>query len=1032
MNRRIQPSLMPAVRRWALCLLVLLLPGLASAAPQFGSSSEANASSNVTTLTIATPAGTASGDFLLATISLDGDTSVNTPAEWTLIDQGQSNGNTPTLAVFYRIASAAEPATHTFTWSSNQEAAGALLRYTGVSTSNPIEAFAVGTGQSTNPTSPATTALSADTRVVRVYGADDDDLSGSPFPPGTTGRVTLESGGGGGTTSLGVADSSQLATGGTGAASFTQTGNEQWRAMTIVLPPPGINPLPAGDSNNAPAVCSAAAVNGGGNISGAVNRYYPGSASVTAGATSITLGSSIGAGAAINAGDLLLVIQMQDAAIDSSNNANYGDGSATATADGSGSTNIRQTGLYEFATATNSVGTGGGVVNLASALVHSYNQGTNRRFQVVRVPQYDSVTLTANIAATSWNGLAGGIVALDVQGALNLNGFSIDVSGQGFRGGDYAGTTASGSGDVSTDYVATGVFWGAKGEGIAGGPNVGPMINTDGYPGGSQARGAPGNGGGGGNNHNAGGGGGSNIGSGGRGGFPWPSGTVGGKGGGIFDGYSGRLLAGGGGGAGHKNNAGGTGLGGNGGGVVFINTATLTPGSGGAILANGTAGDFSVQDGAGGGGAGGTILVRTASSSVSGLTLQAIGGNGGDSEFPDNHGPGGGGGGGAIYIDATGASTNVVGGFPGWRRDSAGSPPVTRHGALAGHRGQVAALTSAPTAVACDFGDAPDSYSTSSAVHRVDAVGGAPVNLRIGAIVDFESQGTPSAGADADNLLVTSNPAAGSDEDGVTFTSSGGGGDSITATVSVTNSTVLTARLCGWMDIGSPPNGTFELSERRCANVGAGGTSSESFEWTVNSTVAQTYVSRFRVCTTASECESPSSIANDGEMEDYAILYSPTVATIGKVSLSVISVAAFLADMDAGAPGGSGALALLKFYDSPRAKALEDADPQQISGALLEYLDPDGDTEVATVRWETLEERGTIGFYVERRRSGTQVWQRLNGDMLPGLIIAPMGGEYWLADPLPQRGESYEYRLIEQEARGTQNTYGPWSLSLPR
>ncbi|MCB1689645.1 MAG: hypothetical protein KDI33_14215 [Halioglobus sp.] len=1031
MNKCSRPSLFSAPRTLALCLL-LLLPGIALAAPQFGSSSTTSASSNVTTLTIATPTNTASGDFLLATISTDGSTTFNTPADWTLLDQGQSSGSESTLAVFYRIATSVEPANHTFTWTGSEQAAGAILRYTGVSTSNPIDAFAAGTGQSTNPTSPAATALSADTRVVRVYGADDDDLSGTPYPSGTTGRVSEESSGSGGSSSLGVADSTQLATGGTGTASFTQAASEQWRALTIVLPPSGINPLPPGDSNSAPAVCGAAAASGGGNISGTVNRYYPGSASVTAGATSITLGASIGAGAAIAAGDLLLVIQMQDATIDSANNANYGDGSATGTADGSGSTAIRQTGLYEFVTATNTVATGGGTVTLASGLTHSYNRGTNRRFQVVRVPQYGSATLTANITATSWNGLAGGIVALNVQGTLNLNGFSIDVSGQGFRGGDYAGTTATSSGDARTDYVATGVYWGAKGEGIAGGPNVGSMVNTDGYPGGSQARGAPGNGGGGGNDHNAGGGGGSNIGSGGRGGFPYPTGSVGGKGGGRFAGYSGRLLAGGGGGAGHKNNAGGTGVGGNGGGVVFISATTLTPGTGGAIRANGTAGDFSVQDGAGGGGAGGTILVRTASASVTGLSLQASGGNGGDSEYPDNHGPGGGGGGGAIYIDATGASTTVAGGLPGWRRNSAGSAAVTNHGALGGHRGQVAALTSVPTAVACDFGDAPASYSTSSTVHRVDATGGASVNLRIGSIVDFEWLGTASASADADNLRVTSNPAAGSDEDGVTLTAPAGGGGTINASVAVTNTTGSTARLCGWMDIGSPPNGTFEVAERRCANVATGGTTAVPFQWTVSATTTQTYVSRFRVCSTAVECESPTGTASNGEMEDYSTVYNPTVATIGKVSLSVIPVSAFLADMGMEEPEPQAALALLRFYDPQRAQALEGADPQVIAGALVEYLDPDGDGQVATVRWDTLEERGTIGFYVERRRSDSEEWQRLNGDMLPGLIVAPMGGEYWLADPQPRRGETYEYRLIEQEARGTQNTYGPWELSLPR
>ena len=217
-----------------------------------------------------------------------------------------------------------------------------------------------------------------------------------------------------------------------------------------------------------------------------------------AGATSISLGASIGAGASIGIGDTLLVIQMQDATLDSSNNANYGDGAASGTADGSGSTAIRQTGLYEFVVATSAVGTGGGTVKLATALTHAYNDGTNRSFQVVRVPRYGDVTLTGTVTAAAWNGLAGGIVAMNVNGTLNFGVNSINVNGQGFRGGDDSGGTATGSGDASTDYVVTtGNRWGAKGEGIAGGPNVGTMPNTDGYPAGSLARGAPGNGGGG-------------------------------------------------------------------------------------------------------------------------------------------------------------------------------------------------------------------------------------------------------------------------------------------------------------------------------------------------------------------------------------------------------------------------------------------------------------------------------------------------------------------------------------------------------
>jgi hypothetical protein len=81
------------------------------------------------------------------------------------------------------------------------------------------------------------------------------------------------------------------------------------------------------------------------------------------------------------------------------------------------------------------------------------------------------------------------------------------------------------------------------------------------------------------------------------------------------------------------------------------------------------------------------------------------------------------------------------------------------------------------------------------------------------------------------------------------------------------------------------------------------------------------------------------------------------------------------------------------------------------------------------VRWETVGERGTIGFYVERAdESGG--WDRINHGMLRGLMDAPMGGEYLLADPQARVGRAYRYRLIEQEAWGTQREHGPYTLVL--
>src|SRR5918999_5609775 len=72
----------------------------------------------------------------------------------------------------------------------------------------------------------------------------------------------------------------------------------------------------------------------GGTLSGVVNTYYPGTASVSAGSTSISIGSSTGSATPIASGDLLLVIQMQDAAINSTNTDSYGDGVGGAPASG--------------------------------------------------------------------------------------------------------------------------------------------------------------------------------------------------------------------------------------------------------------------------------------------------------------------------------------------------------------------------------------------------------------------------------------------------------------------------------------------------------------------------------------------------------------------------------------------------------------------------------------------------------------------------------------------------------------------------
>src|SRR5262249_12051333 len=161
----------------------------------------------------------------------------------------------------------------------------------------------------------------------------------------------------------------------------------------------------------------------GGTLTGIVNTYFPGSGTPAAGATSITLGAATGANVAIATGGLLLVIQMQGGQINSTNGKSYGGGKGGVA--GGGYTAATKTGLYEYVKANGAVSTAGGTLSLVGAgtgsgLVNSYATaaatGTRgrRTYQVVRVPQYSSATLSSGLTALAWNGSTGGILVLDI------------------------------------------------------------------------------------------------------------------------------------------------------------------------------------------------------------------------------------------------------------------------------------------------------------------------------------------------------------------------------------------------------------------------------------------------------------------------------------------------------------------------------------------------------------------------------------------------------------------------------------------
>ncbi len=448
-----------------------------------------------------------------------------------------------------------------------------------------------------------------------------------------------------------------------------------------------------------------------GNLAATGNTYFAAAqATVNAGSSSIVLGPAGYGSTPISTSDILLIIQMQGAEINSSNGAAYGSNGAA----GRGYLNNTQlmAGNMEFIVANNSVPITGGTLNLKSALTKDYKSSTFGTFgqysyQVIRVPLYYQISLGTDLTVPDWNGSTGGVLVLATTDILNMNGYQINATGAGFRGG--GGKRSSSGSGANTDYTAlsTANAGGSKGEGIAGTPryinNNGVLLDNtlEGYPGGSYDRGAPGNAGGGGtdgapasNSNNSGGGGGSNGGLGGGGGNSWSSNLArGGKCGATFAQVSAlRLVMGGGGGAGSSD--GGTGTpnlgfassGTAGGGIVILNIGGFS--GTGTINANGDAPNTTIQnDGGGGAGAGGSVLI-IGGGSLTGLTVHANGANGasntGGASGPQPHGPGGGGGGGVIYsTTALNAGSTVNGGAAGTTTGS------INYGATAGAAGVI-------------------------------------------------------------------------------------------------------------------------------------------------------------------------------------------------------------------------------------------------------------------------------------------------------------------------------------------------------
>jgi hypothetical protein len=155
-------------------LLVLSWGGAAVAAiSEVAATTAGSTSGTATSLSINLPAGTAANDVMLLQITARNQTeTVTPPSGWTAIraDTQAYLGVGITQALYYRVASGAEPASYTFSVSNASGLAASIVTLRGVSTTAPIFAHIAQSGAALTATAPAVASCQAGAVQVGFFG----------------------------------------------------------------------------------------------------------------------------------------------------------------------------------------------------------------------------------------------------------------------------------------------------------------------------------------------------------------------------------------------------------------------------------------------------------------------------------------------------------------------------------------------------------------------------------------------------------------------------------------------------------------------------------------------------------------------------------------------------------------------------------------------------------------------------------------------------------------------------------------------
>ncbi|MCW2576975.1 MAG: hypothetical protein JWR28_1124 [Modestobacter sp.] len=183
-----------------------------------------------TTVTVAAPSGTASGDVLVSCLALNGSTVASAPAGWSSI-AGVTSVSNPRVYGYYKVAGASEPTSYSWTLASSVASSAGIARYSGASGLDGAATQASG-ASGTSGVVPGVTTTTANAMLVGCMGVNSSASTSTITPPADMTQAW----------DLGgkrheYADGLRSAAGATGDRTWTFNASRAWAGWLVALRP---------------------------------------------------------------------------------------------------------------------------------------------------------------------------------------------------------------------------------------------------------------------------------------------------------------------------------------------------------------------------------------------------------------------------------------------------------------------------------------------------------------------------------------------------------------------------------------------------------------------------------------------------------------------------------------------------------------------------------------------------------------------------------------------------------------------------